>query len=584
MFKVSLQNKLIACFVCIIIPLIVFAYYLIEENISFGKKKMIDSAAGTGEIVRSNVDMFIEDTIRLLMTIAQNPQVKNGNPRETMNRFIEVLNLDSNLVNLFAANQAGEVYTSLVWHGDDSLLISDRAEFKEVLDSGKPVLSKRTFSRATGQMILTIFVPILEDNGYVTGVIGAEISLKQLQNNLVNKTGSRQISNIAVTDVEGNVIIHSDYKQVYEETNVSNNSAFNLAKQGKQGIFSYKNEETGSYCWVAYSPTRTFPGSVLITVSDKAMQPPVKDTMKRWLQVLLLIIIFLVILSMGFARMIVKPIEKLIATTKVMAMGNLHQKIKIDSGDELEELSNAFNLMSERLSDQIEKLALATKQIEEKRERQRILLTHLVSAQEEERNRIAADIHDGVLQMIVGTLYEIRAVRNILPDKPARALAKMSLLENLLSDTIVEMRGVISDLRPPLLEDMGLLVALKHQIKRICLIYQIPINFNITGEPYRLEFSVEVMLFRIIQEMIQNAAKHSGASSIDLNIDFGELFFTTYLKDNGCGFDLSQLDFEKNGGMGLAILKERTHTIGAQVKIHSQKGEGTEILLTLPID
>ena len=186
--------------------------------------------------------------------------------------------------------------------------------------------------------------------------------------------------------------------------------------------------------------------------------------------------------------------------------------------------------------------------------------------------------------MIVGTLYEIRAVRNILPDKPARALAKMSLLENLLSDTIVEMRGVISDLRPPLLEDMGLLVALKHQIKRICLIYQIPINFNITGEPYRLEFSVEVMLFRIIQEMIQNAAKHSGASSIDLNIDFGELFFTTYLKDNGCGFDLSQLDFEKNGGMGLAILKERTHTIGAQVKIHSQKGEGTEILLTLPID
>ena len=220
---------------------------------------MIDSAAGTGEIVRSNVDMFIEDTIRLLMTIAQNPQVKNGNPRETMNRFIEVLNLDSNLVNLFAANQAGEVYTSLVWHGDDSLLISDRAEFKEVLDSGKPVLSKRTFSRATGQMILTIFVPILEDNGYVTGVIGAEISLKQLQNNLVNKTGSRQISNIAVTDVEGNVIIHSDYKQVYEETNVSNNSAFNLAKQGKQGIFSYKNEETGSYCWVAYSPTRTFP-------------------------------------------------------------------------------------------------------------------------------------------------------------------------------------------------------------------------------------------------------------------------------------------------------------------------------------
>lgn len=584
MIKISLQNKLIACFVCIIIPFIVFAYYLIEENVSFGKKKIIDSAAGTGEIVRSNVDMFIEDTIRLLMTIAQNPQVKRGNPRETMSRFIEVLNLDSNLVNLFAANRAGEVYTSLVWHGDDSLLISDRAEFKEVLKSGKPVLSKRTFSRATGQMILTIFVPILDDNRYITGVIGAEISLKQLQNNLVNKAGSRQISSIAVTDAEGNVIIHSDYKQVYEETNVSGNPALNLARQGKQGIFSYKNKETASYCWVAYSPTRTFPGSVLITVSDKDMQPPVKDTMKRWLEVLLVVIVFLIILSMGFVRMIVKPIKKFIAATKIMATGNLRQKIKIDSGDELEELANAFNLMSERLSDHIEKLALATKQIEEKRERQRVLLTHLVSAQEEERNRIAADIHDGVLQMIVGTLYEIRAVRNLFPDKPAEALAKMSLLEELLSDTIVEMRGVISNLRPSLLEDMGLLVALKHQINRIYLIYQIPISFNITGEPYRLDFSVEVMLFRIIQELIQNAAKHSGASNIDLNMDFGELFLTMYFKDNGCGFDLSQLDLGKDGGMGWAILKERTRTIGAQVKIHSRKGEGTEILLILPLN
>lgn len=581
--KTSLRNKLTACFICIIIPLIIFAYYLIEENVSFGKKKIIDSAAGTGEIIRSNVDMFIEDTIRLLMTTAQNPQVKSENPRETMNRLIDVLSLNPNLVNLFTANRTGEIYSSLVWHGDDPMLISHWGEFKEVLITGKPVLSERMSSRATGQMVITILVPIFNDNHGIYGVIGAEISLKQLQNNLVNKAGSQQISNIAVTDAEGNVIIHSDYKQVYEKTNVSDNPAFNLARQGQEGVFFYENQETGNRYWMTYLPTRNFAGTVLITIPDKDMQLPIKDTMKRWLGVLLLVIMFLLLLSRTFVRMIIRPIEKLINATKVMAMGNLHQKIKIDSGDELEELANAFNNMSKRLSDQIDKLAAATKKIEEKKDQQRILLTRLVSAQEEERNRIAGDIHDEVLQMVTGALYEIRAVGNLFPDKPDKAISKLGLLEDLLSDSITEMRRVVYNLRPSLLEDMGLLPAVNHQIKLVYAIYQIPIDIKITGEPYRLDLSVEIMLYRIIQELIQNAAKHSGASKIELNLDFGELFLTMYIKDDGLGFDPSKLNLEKSESMGLAILKERAHIIGAHLRIHSEKNCGTEILLSLPL-
>jgi PAS domain S-box-containing protein len=210
---------------------------------------------------------------------------------------------------------------------------------------------------------------------------------------------------------------------------------------------------------------------------------------------------------------------------------------------------------------------------------------HLQKVREEERNLLAREIHDDLGQILVGLKIDIGLLKMKLPDymnAGANVLTdELVKISDLVNNTIKTTRRIISDLRPEALEELGLVDALKHHIKAFEERYKIQTEFiteidavNIGGEP-------ATAIFRIMQESLNNVAKHSKASYVE--IKFGKQAEKLYLEisDDGVGFDVSKKS--RIDSYGLIGMKERARVLDAELKIWSEPDKGTKIRIELPV-
>lgn len=213
------------------------------------------------------------------------------------------------------------------------------------------------------------------------------------------------------------------------------------------------------------------------------------------------------------------------------------------------------------------------------------LLAQAVLAQEDERKRISADLHDSVAQWLVAASYRAQTCGQVLSgDGNAEARDELTNLESTITKSLKELRRVVIGLRPPALEELGLTHSLR-QILEELRADGIDCKFNEVGIPIRLSPSVEIAAYRIVQEAIANIRKHAGATKVNLRLQFQEDKLMVEIRDNGRGFALSQtLDSAISiGRMGLLGMKQRAEMLGGDIKIKTTEGAGTMITLRLPI-
>lgn len=156
-------------------------------------------------------------------------------------------------------------------------------------------------------------------------------------------------------------------------------------------------------------------------------------------------------------------------------------------------------------------------------------------------------------------------------------------LENLAEQTIENLRRLTRALRPIYLEDLGLVTALEMLAREISQVNSLIVDFQKTGNERRLSREVELSLYRIAQEALNNVAKHSGATRADLSIRYSDSEITLMISDNGHGFvaPASPTEFAPNGHFGLLGIHERADLIGARLGIESTQGQGTRIEIRL---
>ncbi|MFC1979239.1 histidine kinase, partial [Chloroflexota bacterium] len=223
--------------------------------------------------------------------------------------------------------------------------------------------------------------------------------------------------------------------------------------------------------------------------------------------------------------------------------------------------------------------------LREQQRRVEQLLVRTVQAQEEERRRISIELHDGVAQWLVGANYQLQSCQAILakgdPDAVKDDIGK---LETTLDKSLKEIRSVIAGLRPPALEELGLVHALKQAAKEfnsdsiIC-------KFEALGEPVRLSSSAELTIYRVVQESLNNVKKHSEATSVTVKLQFTNNKVAVDVNDNGKGFNYYQTIRQATaaGHMGLLGMRERALMLGGDLKIRSKVGDGVRINMMLPI-
>ncbi|MBP1225234.1 ATP-binding protein [Flavobacterium sp. 1355] len=250
--------------------------------------------------------------------------------------------------------------------------------------------------------------------------------------------------------------------------------------------------------------------------------------------------------------------------------------------DELELLIVCFNI-TERKKAQREVERLNLENTTEKINQQKIISSKIVENQENEQNRIAKEIHDGIGQMLTGLKFSLESIN--LDDRE-KAEQKIEYLKKLSLDIIKGVRTATFNLMPPELSDHGIVSSLSKLTQELSKLTGKEILFyNKTDFDQRLDSLIEINIYRLTQEAINNAIKYAESSHIIVGLSHSDTLLSIVVDDNGKGFDINSVDKKRNSesGMGLLFMKERIQYVNGRVFMNSIPGEGTRITFNIPI-
>ncbi|MDI6858424.1 MAG: PAS domain S-box protein [Dehalococcoidia bacterium] len=223
---------------------------------------------------------------------------------------------------------------------------------------------------------------------------------------------------------------------------------------------------------------------------------------------------------------------------------------------------------------------------EEKRleENLRFYLQEATRAQEEERKRIARELHDDTAQELVALSRELDRLASI--EKSPRALRKVEEIQDRIDEILDGVRRFSQDLRPSVLDDLGLLPALQWLTADMQKRSGISVDMKVTGKERRLLPEVELLAFRIAQEALRNVWKHSEATHAHLLVEFRRSSVRISVSDDGKGFSIPERtgDLAKQGKLGLAGMEERARLLGGRLELKSRPGEGAVVTVEMPVE
>jgi len=199
----------------------------------------------------------------------------------------------------------------------------------------------------------------------------------------------------------------------------------------------------------------------------------------------------------------------------------------------------------------------------------------IVNAQEAERQRLSRQMHDGPAQALSNFILQAEIAMRLLDVDPAQARDELGNLKTSAMSTFQKVRNFIFELRPMMLDDLGLPPTLKKYTDAFKEQTGLDISLTITGAERRLEPYLEVMVFRAVQELLGNAARHSQATLVKVHLDIGAELIKVSVDDNGKGFDPDLL--KESSNLGLKLIRERAEMLGGNFEVDSSSGSGARI-------
>lgn len=312
----------------------------------------------------------------------------------------------------------------------------------------------------------------------------------------------------------------------------------------------------------------------------------------------LIVVIFTVVILMAMMRSVLVPVKILQEGTKQISLGNLDFQLNIRSGDEFEYLAREFKNMATKLSDyhadldnevreRTRELQNANLELKKAEEQVHYLTQELLKIQEIERQKISLDLHDNVAQ----ELSSLKVAGESLFDDVAegRKILSQELKDwvKLLDRCIKTVRELSYNLRPPGLEQMGIISAVRDFCRNFAKQNNLTVDFSTAGlEDLRLDFDYAITIYRLIQEALNNIRKHSDATTAEIRLISSFPNLILRIEDNGQGFDLQE-GLEKaflNNRLGLLGMQERVRMLGGCISIKSTPQHGTRIFIEIPLN
>ena len=396
-----------------------------------------------------------------------------------------------------------------------------------------------------------------------------------LQNTLKN---NEDVLYLFVVDPKGNVLAHTFGaafpKELLKANEVAGTANYHLT------VF---RTEVGIVRDVAVPILNGKLGVARVGMTENGLQKAVFQMSWNLLLIALFVSALGIIAAVLLTRLLTQPIRELVAMTQRVTKGELDVQGIVHSQDEIGVLTEAFNKMTVSLSQNYRERENLLDALKEKEEMRLQLLKKVMTAQEEERKRISRELHDETSQALTSLMVGIK----VLESETAYCVMEERLQEmrQIVSHTLEEVHHLARELRPSVLDDMGLVPALDRYIKEYEKTFGIEIDFNVNGfNECRVSAAIEVALYRIVQEALTNVAKYAEASVVSVLLDWREDWVLAIVEDNGKGFDPNQVVLQSGRGLGLFGMQERAALLGGTFNIESQKGSGTTVFIKIPVN
>lgn len=307
---------------------------------------------------------------------------------------------------------------------------------------------------------------------------------------------------------------------------------------------------------------------ILAEIDKKEAMKPVFKLANEIVFLSIFITLFLFVAAYIISLTIARPIIALKNATIRVREGDLEQILNIKSSDELGELTENFNLMTHQLKVQQQEL----------KEREKKLLTSFIDGQEDERQRLSRELHDGLGQLIIATRLKAESMVN---SENGITTANISRLRLMFDSLVDEVRSISNNLMPPVLQEFGLELALKQICKEIEGHSTLKVVFDSQINAAAIDKRVAVYVFRIAQEALNNAVKHAEAVEIIITLIGNEKLLTMVIQDDGIGINLD-LPCNENG-RGLGSMCERVKLLNGVIDISKGENKGTIVSVKIPL-
>lgn len=466
----------------------------------------------------------------------------------------------------------GYAYASTSGHEERrGINYSFRDYFKTAKSSLKPTFSAVLKEQPSGKDAVVIAVPILRNGGFDGALIGVLFLDQTPWQQILNPLHTDQGGRAYLVDHNGNVIYRPQEPSSISGTIQTIPGLWAMAQTGKTSSRLMVLDDKKNPMIVSYAVIQPAGWGLIMEEPWNSIIAPAKPF--QWLMVILLltgIATYLLILSITLSK-VTKPIVGLEKQADLMIMGIPPNPLKESGPQEVRSLISVFNHL--------------LVQIQEQQAALRRYAIQILGTQEEERKRLSRELHDETVQEIVGLAQRIDLSRNEMVRDPAAARRRLDEVYDLAQRTLVDVRRMSHDLKPSVLEDLGLSAAVQ-----VCcdeLTDSLPatdVRCHIAGEEYRLSPEVELTVYRIAQEAMTNIRKHArSASRVNIYLEYSPHAVLLTVEDNGPGFDCADLGtLVIQGHLGLEGMQERAQLFGGKLYIQTKCDEGTRVMLTMP--
>lgn len=480
--------------------------------------------------------------------------------------------------------------------------LSSLPTIRLALESGRPGISNFI---GDGKKRVYAVVPVRDWRGDLVGAVGGEMDLEGAQfRSLLHLIQLGETSYLDIVDGHGIVLGSTKANRVFIE---SDHGRFltGLIQQRKPVVGSCHSchEKKGlrerEREVIAFAPLTVAPWGVSIRQAESEAMAPGFAMQRGLLIIGLLTIPVAILFAWGVSWSVTRPLAVLAQASRRISQGNLDDPVPSLGADEIGQLGDALDQMRKALKISLETIAEGKRDLEKrvqertkeleglyheirKKEQMRgELLRKVITVQEEERKRIARELHDETSQALATLLLAIETT-GATPDQVGERLVRM---KQLTKQTLENVHRMMHDLRPSFLDDLGLVSALRWAGESRLEPLGIDVLFEVAGAERRLDPEVETTLFRIGQEAISNIAKHAEANSVRIAVEFGGNYFRLQVEDDGKGFrpETVPVSGEAARGLGLLGIRERAALIGGTIAVQSEPGKGTRIRVEVPV-